>query len=257
MVTRAAIPRETAVNWELSKQGTAIFSVSEVKISYMRTAIFTLKNNMADAIEEKENYNFPVREVSLDSDPEVVIRREALDTLSTPGDEINGKLAQDFDHGFKNWTNTFDVDRESHIETVEENASIDGNERFVRQENTGTADYEKITQYETRTKPLEKDIVKSPEVEFRHRYLQQQQLQQQQEQQERLSSQNEDTRMSQSNNQSSKSMEEKLKINKKQEVPSISETASEDKLHDGFTSKFLKGVMGAQGNRITSHCSGK
>lgn len=203
----------------------------------MHTAIFTLKNNMADGTEKRENYNFPVSEPSLDSDPEVVIRREVLDTFSTPGDEINAKLAEDFDHGFKNWTNTFDEDRESHIETVAEKASIGGNERFARQENAGTADHERVTQDETRTKSLEKDSVKSPEVEFRHRYLQQQQWQQQQEQQERLSSQNEDTRMSQSNNQSSKSMEEELKINKKQEVPSIKETSSEDKLHDGFTSK--------------------
>ena len=186
---------------------------------------------MADGIEE----NFSVPEASLkDSDTEVAIRREE-NTFSTPGDEINTKLAEDFDHGFKNWTNTFGEDRESHIETVEENTSIGGNERLVRQENTGTADYERITQYETRTKLLERDSVKSPEVEFRHRYLQQQQLQQQQEQQE--SSKHEDTRISQSNNRSSKSMEEKVKINKKQEVPSIKETASEDKLHDGFTSK--------------------
>ncbi|XP_020624525.1 transmembrane anterior posterior transformation protein 1 homolog isoform X2 [Orbicella faveolata] len=210
----------------------------------MHTAIFTLKNNMADVTEERENYNFPVPEASLDSDPEVVIRREVLDTFSTPGDEINAKLAEDFDHGLKNWTNTFDEDRESHVETVEEKASIGGNERFARQENAGTADHERVTQDETRTKSLEKDSVKSPEVEFRHRYLQQQQWQQQQEQQERLSSQNEDTRMSQSNNQSSKSMEEKLKINKKQEVPSIKETSSEDKLHDGFTKlSFMKYVM--------------
>ena len=227
----------------------------------MRIAIFTRKNKMADVIEEKENYNFPVPEASLDTDAEVVIRREVLDSFSTPGEEVNAKLAGDFDHAFKNWTNTFDVDRESHIETIKENASIGGNERFVRQENTETADYERITQYETQTKPLEKDGVKSPEVEFRHRYLQQQQLQQQQEQQGKLSSQNEDTRMSQSNNQSSKSMAEKLKINKQQEVPSINETASEEKLHDGFTSKsaicFLKVFWMLKINPIASHCSGK
>ena len=187
---------------------------------------------MADGIEE----NFSVPEASLkDSDTEVIFRREVSDTFSTPGDEINAKLAEEFDHGFKNWTNTFGEDRESHIETVEENTSIAGNERLVRQENTETPDYERFTQYETRTKLLEKDSVKSPEVEFRHRYLQQQQLQQPQEQQEGLK--NEDTKVSQINNRSSKSMEEKVKINKKQEVPSIKETASEDKLHDGFTSK--------------------
>ena len=189
----------------------------------MRISIFTIKNNMADGIEE----HFSVPEAS---DTEVVFPREVLDTFSTPGDEINAKLVEEFDHGFKNWTNTFGEDRESHIETVEENTSIAGNERLVRQENTGTPDYERFTQYETRTKLLEKDSVKSPEVEFRHRYLQQQQ-----EQQESLK--NEDTKMSQINDRSSKSMEEKVKINKKQEVPSVKETASEDKLHDGFTSK--------------------
>lgn len=193
---------------------------------------------MADGIEEKDNYNFSVSEASLkDSDTEVVISREVLDTFSAPDDEINAKLAEDFDHdhGFKNWTNTFGEDRESHIETVAENASIGGNERLVRQENTGTADYERITQNETRTKLLEKDSVKSPEVEFRHRYSQQQQLHQQQEQQE--TSKIEGTKISQSNNRSPESVEEKVKINKKQEVPSIKETASEDKLHDSFTSK--------------------
>lgn len=151
-------------------------------------------------------------------------------------------MAEDFDHSFKNWTNTFGEDRESHIETVAENASIGGNERLVRQENTGTADYERITQYETRTKLLEKDSVKSPEVEFRLRYSQQQQLHQQQEQQE--TSKIEGTKISQSNNRSPKSVEEKVKINKKQEVPSIKETASEDKLHDSFTKlSFMKYVM--------------
>lgn len=190
--------------------------------------IYNKKNNMADGIEEKENYNFSVSEASLkDSDTEVVISREVLDTFSAPDDEINPIL--------ENWTNTFGEDRESHIETVAENASIGGNERLVRQENTGTADYERITQYETRTKLLEKDSVKSPEVEFRHRYSQQQQLHQQQEQQE--TSKIEGTKISQSNNRSPKSVEEKVKINKKQEVPSIKETASEDKLHDSFTSK--------------------
>lgn len=190
--------------------------------------IYNKKNNMADGIEEKENYNFSVSEASLkDSDTEVVISREVLDTFSAPDDEINPIL--------ENWTNTFGEDRESHIETVAENASIGGNEKLVRQENTGTADYERITQYETRTKLLEKDSVKSPEVEFRHRYSQQQQLHQQQEQQE--TSKIEGTKISQSNNRSPKSVEEKVKINKKQEVPSIKETASEDKLHDSFTSK--------------------
>ena len=217
---------------------------------------------MADGIEEKENYNFSVSEASLkDSDTEVVIRREVLDTFSAPDDEINAKLAEDFDHGFKNWTSTFGQDRESHIETVEENTSIGGHERLVRQENTGTADCERITQYETRTKLLEKDSVKSPQVEFRHRYLQQQQLQQQQEEQE--SSKNEDAKMLQSNNRSLKSMEEKVKINRKQEDPSIKQTASEDKLHDGFTSKsaifiercyrYLRWLT----QLFTSHCSGK
>lgn len=190
--------------------------------------IYNKKNNMADGIGEKENYNFSVSEASLkDSDTEVVISREVLDTFSAPDDEINPIL--------ENWTNTFGEDRESHIETVAENASIGGNERLVRQENTGTADYERITQNETRTKLLEKDSVKSPEVEFRHRYSQQPQLHQQQEQQE--TSKIEGTKISQSNNRSPKSVEEKVKINKKQEVPSIKETASEDKLHDSFTSK--------------------
>ena len=215
---------------------------------------------MADGIEEKENYNFSVSEASLkDSDTEVVIRREILDTFPAPDDEINAKLAEDFDHGFKNWTNTFGEDRESHIETVEENTSI-GHERLVRQENTGTADCERITQYETRTKLLEKDSVKSPQVEFRHRYLQQQQLQQQQEEQE--SSKNEDAKMLQSNNRSSKSMEEKVKINRKQEVPSIKQTASEDKLHDGFTSKSAIFIERCYRylrltQLFTSHCSEK
>lgn len=236
MVTRAEIAREPRETGSYQDTEQRVLSVSEVIIRCMRPAIFTIKNNMADGIEEKENYNFSVSEASLkDSETEVVISREVLDTFSAPDDEINAKLAENFDHGFKNWTNTFGEDRESHIETVAENASIGGNERLVLQENTGTADYERITQYETRTKLLEKDSVKSPEVEFRHRYLQQQQLHQQQEQQE--TSKIEGTKISQSNNRSPKSVEEKVKINKKKEVPSIKETSSEDKLHDSFTSK--------------------
>ena len=188
---------------------------------------------MADGIEKRENYEFSVAEASLkDSDPEVVIRREVFDTFSTPGEEIDAKFAEDFDHGFKNWTNTFGENRESHIESVEEEATIGGSDKFVSQENTGTADHERNTQYETRKMLLEKDSEKSPEVEFRHRYLKQQQ-----EQQERLSSQNEETRIPQSNNRSSKSMEETLKINKKQEAPPIKEPAPDDKLHDGVKSK--------------------
>ena len=190
---------------------------------------------MADGIEERENYEFSVPEASLkDSDPEVVIRREVFDTFSTPGDEIDAKLAEDFDHGFKHWTNTLGEDRESHIhvESVEEEATTGGRDKFVGQEKTGSADHERNTQYETRKKLLEKDSEKSPEVEFRHRYLKQQQ-----EQQERLSSQNEETRIPQSNNRSSKSMEETLKKNKKQEVPPIKEPAPDDKLHDGLKSK--------------------
>lgn len=215
----------------------AVLSVSEVLSRYMRIAIFTINNNMADGIEERENYEFSVAEASLkDSDPEVVIRREVFDTFSTPGEEIDAKLAEDFDHGFKNWTNTFGENRESHIESVEEEATTDGSDKFVGQENTGSTDHERNTQYETRKMLLEKDIEKSPEVEFRHRYLKQQQLQQQ-EQLERLSSQNEETRIPQSNNRSSKSMEETLKINKKQEVPPIKEPAPDDKLHDGLKSK--------------------
>ena len=211
----------------------AVLSVSEVLSRYMRIAIFTINNNMADGIEKRENYEFSVAEASLkDSDPEVVIRREVFDTFSTPGEEIDAKLAEDFDHGFKNWTNTFGENRESHIESVEEEATIGGSDKFVSQENTGTADHERNTQYETRKMLLEKDSEKSPEVEFRHRYLKQQQ-----EQQERLSSQNEETRIPQSNNRSSKSMEETLKINKKQEAPPIKEPAPDDKLHDGVTSK--------------------
>lgn len=192
---------------------------------------------MADGIEERENYEFCVAEASLkDSDPEVVIRREVFDTFSTPGDEIDAKLAEDFEHGFKNWTNTLGEDRESHIESVVEEATIGRRDKFVGQANTGTADHERNTQYETRKKLLGKDSEKSPEVEFRHRYLKQQQLQQQ-EQQERLTSQNEETRIPQSNNRSPKSMEETLKINKKQEAPPIKETAPDDKFHDGLKSK--------------------
>lgn len=193
---------------------------------------------MADGIEERENYEFSVAEASLkDSDPEVVIRREVFDTFSTPGDEIDAKLADDFEHGFKNWTNTLGEDRESHIESVMEEATIGGRGKFVGQENTGSADHERNARYETPKKLLEKDSEKSPEVEFRHRYLKQQQFQQQQEQQERLSSQNEETRIPQSNNRSSKSVEETLNLNKKREAPPIKETPPDDKLHDGLKSK--------------------
>lgn len=193
-----------------------------------------------DHVEEEENYEFSVPTASpKDSDTEVVIRREVLDTFSAPDDEINAKLVENFDQGFENWPNTFDVDSESHIESVKDKAFIVGSEKSVRNEDIGNVDYEGITQYETRTKPSEILSEKSPEVEFRHRCLQQQ-PQPQQQQQERLSSRNEETRLPQSNNQSSKSMEEKSKFNKNDgEVPSIKKTASEEKLDDGFTSKSV------------------
>ncbi len=193
---------------------------------------------MADRVEEQEKYDFSVPTASpKDSDTEVVIRREVLDTFSAPDDEINAKLAENFDQGFENWPKTFDVDSESHIESVKGKAFIVGSEKSVRNEDIGKADCEGINQYETRTKTAEIHSEKSPEVEFRHRCLQQQQ-QQHHQQQERLSSRNEETRLPQSNNQSSKSMEEKSKFNKKDsEVSSIKKTASEEKLDDGFTSK--------------------
>ncbi|KAL9982741.1 hypothetical protein ACROYT_G004832 [Oculina patagonica] len=197
---------------------------------------------MADRVEEQEKYDFSVPTASpKDSDTEVVIRREVLDTFVAPEDEINAKLAENFDQGFENWPKTFDVDSESHIESVKGKAIIVGSEKSVRNEDIGNADYEVKTQYETRTKPAEIHSEKSPEVEFRHRCLQQQQ----QQQQERLSSRNEETRLPQSNNQSPKSMEEKSKFNKSDsEVPSIKKTASEEKLDDGFTKlSFMKYVM--------------
>ena len=235
MVTRRAILRKPGN--EL-KTKTAVLSVSDVITEYMRFAIFTIKDNMADDVEERENYEFSFPTASSkDSETEVVIRREILDTFSAPEDEINAKLAENFHQGFENWANTFDVDRESHIESVKEKAVIVGSEKSVRNENTGNADYEKIAQYESRTKAPEIHGEKSPEVEFRHRCLQQQQ---QQQQEKLLSSRNEEAIVPQSNNKSFKSMEEKSKLNKNDgEVPSIKKTACEEKLDDGFTSESV------------------
>lgn len=66
---------------------------------------------MVDGIEEKDNYNFFVFEVFLkDLDIEVVISREVLDIFFVFDDEINVKLVEDFDYGFKNWINIFGED---------------------------------------------------------------------------------------------------------------------------------------------------
>lgn len=189
---------------------------------------------MADHVEEQESFDFSVPAASAkDSETEVVIHREVIDTYVSPEDEINAKLAENFNQGFENWANTFDGDRESHIESIKDKAIIVGSEKSVRNEDIGKVDYDEMTQYETRTRPPEVQGEKSPEVEFRHRYLQQQQ------QQEWLSSRNEETTVLQSNNQPLKSMEEKSKFNKDDgEVPSIKKTSSEEKLDDGFTSKL-------------------
>ena len=216
------------------------------------------KDNMADHVEEQENYDFSDPTASSkDSDTEFVIYREVLDASSTPDDEMNADLAEKFDQGFENW-NTFDVEGDSHIESVEleDGATIGENTKSVKHENMERADtavmsdYEEIAPKGARLKPLELHSDKSPEIEFRHRYLQQQQ---QQQQHERLTPRDEESKPLQSNNQSSKTMEPKTKsYNKDAEFPSITEADSEEKLHDGVTSKSTLSYSFQEGVRDTS-----
>ncbi|KAJ7370372.1 Transmembrane anterior posterior transformation protein 1, partial [Desmophyllum pertusum] len=231
---------------------TAVLSVSDATQEYMRFTIFTIKDNMADHVEEQENYDFSGPTASSkDSDTEFVIYREVLGRKFDSDDEMNSDLAEKFDHGFENW-NTFDVERDSHIESVEleDGATIGENTKSVKLENMERADtavmsdYEEIAPKGARLKPLELHSDKSPEIEFRHRYLQQQQ-QQQQQQHERPTPRDEESKPLQSNNQSSKTMEPKTKSYKKDaEFPSITEADSEEKLNDGVTKpSFMKYVM--------------
>ena len=198
---------------------------------------------MGDHVEEQENHDFSLSPCPNDSDTEVVLRREIFDSCLNPEDDIKGESVKKFDHDFENWkwkptsleNNTFDLDKDSHIENIVDKSNTDGNEKCVRNENlesTGSVvlDSKVIIQNEPLySKSLEPQVAdKSPEMEFRHRYSNS----------DRLSSRDEESRVVQSIDHSSEAIEPKAKSYKKvEEDPLIREEASEVKFHENVKSK--------------------
>ena len=202
---------------------------------------------MADLAKGQENFDFSSSAASpKDSDTEVVIHRDILDSWSNPDDKISTELEKKIEHGFENLVNTSSVEEQDHIESVEYAAGIDGKyenkERIVERV---LLDFEEGVQREDTITSVGFDIdEKTQEIEFRHRFSQQeeQQYQAQQKQlqrQERVGYSNEDTRIPKSNFQSLKTMESEMPSYQKDPHgdPQITKASSEEKLHDGLKSK--------------------
>ena len=208
-------------------------------------------DNMADHAKEQENYDFSALSGSSEeADTEFVIHREVLDTYSNPDDEINAGLVEKSNHDFEKLTNTFNVENHGNIEAVEDKAAIGGNEKSLECGKEGRAgkevlvDYEEVTHCEDEIKPVGLyNDEKTQEIEFRRRCLQQQQQQQPQQKQlqrqESVGCPNEETRLPKSNIQSLKTMESETQLYQKEkgEVRLIKKAPSEEKLHDGLSSK--------------------
>ena len=209
-------------------------------------------DNMADDVEKEEQESCDFSSATLNlhgSDTEVVIRREVFDSCFNPDDEINEKSTEKITHDLESeswrWTptsfvnNSDDLDKDSHNECVVDKSTFSENEKCIKNEDlertssaTGMFNSKGLIQTETVTKLLESQVTeRSPDMEFRHRYSTN----------ERLSARDEETRVLQSNDNSSEAVEvvepSRKSHNKVEESPVIKEEASEQDLHDGARSK--------------------
>lgn len=208
-------------------------------------------DNMADDVEKEKQESCDFSSVTLSlhgSDTEVVIRREVFDSCSNPDGEKNEKSTEKINPNLEGeswrWTptsfvnNSDDLDKDCHIESVvdrstfySENEKCIKNERLERASST-MFNSKELIQTETVTKVLESQVTeRSPDMEFRHRYSAN----------ERLSTRDEETRVLQSNDNSSEAVEvvepSRKSHSKVEESPVIKEEASEQDLHDGVRSK--------------------
>ena len=207
-------------------------------------------DNMADDVEKEEQESCDFSSATLNlhgSDTEVVIRREVFDSCSNLGDEKNEKSTEkinpDLESESWRWTptsfvnNSDDLDKDSHIESVVDKSTFSENEKCIKNEDlerTSSTMFNSkgLIQTENVTKLLESRVTeRSPDMEFRHRYSTN----------ERLNKRDEETRVLQSNDNSSEAVEvvepSRKSHNKVEESPVIKEEASEQDLHDGVRSK--------------------
>ena len=207
-------------------------------------------DNMADDVEKEEQESCDFSSATLNlhsSDTEVVIRREVFDSCSNLDDEKNEKSTEKINHDLESeswrWTptsfvnNSDDLDKDSHIESVVDKSTFSENEKCVKNEDlertsSTMLNSKGLIQTENVTKLLESRVTeRSPDMEFRHRYSTN----------ERLSKRDEETKVLQSNDNSSEAVEvvepSRKSHNKVEESPVIKEEASEQDLHDGVRSK--------------------
>lgn len=207
-------------------------------------------DNMADDVEKEKQESCDFSSATLNlrgSDTEVVIRREVFDSCSNLDDEKNEKSTEkinpDLESESWRWTptsfvnNSDDLDKDSHIESVVDKSTFSENEKCTKNEDlerTSSTMFNSkgLIQTETVTKLLESQVTeRSPDMEFRHRYSAN----------ERLSARDQETRVLQSNDNSSEDVEvvepSRKSHNKVEENPVIKEEASEQDLHDGVRSK--------------------
>ena len=207
-------------------------------------------DNMADDVEKEEQESCDFSSATLNlhgSDTEVVIFREVFDSCSNPDDEKNEKCTEKINHDLEGeswrWTptsfvnNSDDLDKDSHIESVVDKSTFSENEKCTKNEDlerTSSTMFNSkgLIQTETVTKLLESQVTeRSPDMEFRHRYSTN----------ERLSARDQETRVLQSNENSSEDVKvvepSRKSHNKVEENPVIKEEASEQDLHDGVRSK--------------------
>ena len=207
-------------------------------------------DNMADDVEKEKQESCDFSSATLNlrgSDTEVVIRREVFDSCSNLDDEKNEKSTEkinpDLESESWRWTptsfvnNSDDLDKDSHIESVVDKSTFSENEKCTKNEDlerTSSTMFNSkgLIQTETVTKLLESQVTeRSPDMEFRHRYSTN----------ERLSARDEETRVLQSNENSSEAVEvvepSRKSHNKVEECPVINEEASEQDLHDSVRSK--------------------
>lgn len=203
---------------------------------------------MADLAKEQGKFHFPASTASTnDLDTEVVIHRDIFYPCSNPDDENSTELKEKTEHGFESLPNTSTAEGRDHVESVEYAVGV--GEKYENKESVAkriSLDFEEETQLEDTLKPGGFYIdEKTQEIEFRHRFLQQQeqlyQAQQKQlQRQERVGCLNEDARFPKSNFQSLKTMEPEMQSYQKnpdRDVPQIAKASSEEKLSDGLRSK--------------------
>lgn len=205
---------------------------------------------MADDVEKEKQESCDFSSATLNlrgSDTEVVIRREVFDSCSNLDDEKNEKSTEkinpDLESESWRWTptsfvnNSDDLGKDSHIESVVDKSTFSENEKCTKNEDlerTSSTMFNSkgLIQTETVTKLLESQVTeRSPDMEFRHRYSTN----------ERLSARDQETRVLQSNENSSEDVKvvepSRKSHNKVEENPVIKEEASEQDLHDGVRSK--------------------